>query len=183
VQHVEKDIKTVELEVESIQTRIRDFQAKSAMIKSNDEYRAALQQIDRCQQDIRRQEDRELELMEALDAARKALREREKELAATRERVAAMTADLDQRGALCREEMEKLAAERDAAGAEVPPDMRQKYERLRGNARFLGRVFVPARDGFCDGCHMHVTYQARVDVRKGLLVSCQNCGVLLYADE
>jgi len=70
----EKAIKSLEIEVDTIETRRRDFEAKSTMIKDNDDYRAALVQIDTCHRLVQDLEDQELTLMEELEAARETLR-------------------------------------------------------------------------------------------------------------
>jgi predicted nucleic acid-binding Zn-ribbon protein len=179
-----KAIKTLEIEVESIQTRVREFQAKSAMIKSNDEYKAALHQIDTCRQQVRQYEDRELVLMEELEKSRRNLEACEKELAAARSRLGETVADLDTRARNCATQLSALQQERQAALPGIPADVLRRYDRVRVSRR-LGdkRAFVPVREGTCDACHMSVTAQTRMNVRKGQPVTCQNCGVLLFIED
>jgi DNA-binding transcriptional MerR regulator len=45
---LEKELKGIEMDVEALNAKKSDFQAKSTMIKNNDEYRAALHQIEQC---------------------------------------------------------------------------------------------------------------------------------------
>ena len=87
VREAEVAIKAIELEIESIRTKIRDFQTKSGMIKNNEEYKAAMSQVEGCQKQIAQAEDRELKGMDELEGAKRLHEALEKKLAATRQRV------------------------------------------------------------------------------------------------
>lgn len=181
----EKAIKSLEIDVQLVQTRMRDFLAKSAMIKSNEDYKAALTQIEACRQQVAQFEDRELVLMEDLERSRRTAETHEKELAAAKTRVAEMVADLDTRTRNCTTQLTALQAERAAATEGIPDATLRRYDRVRisRRGREEKRAFVPVRSGACDACHMNITAQMRMNVRKGQPEPCQNCGVLLYEEE
>ena len=101
----EKAIKVLELDVESTRTKMRDFQSKSAMIKNNEEYRAALTQIEACRQRVSEIEDQELAAMERLDQARRELDRCQKLMAACKQRVGERVVDLDTRLQNCSSEI------------------------------------------------------------------------------
>ncbi len=189
LQEEEKDLKNLEMQVDSLQEKKRDFLAKSTMIKNNEEYRAALDQIGQCDRQITGLEDRELELMEAIEEARERLARGSREMEATRQRAKEMHTDLDTRLKNCREQTAKLMQERGPALAEVAKiakAMATRYERLRrgGGGRLADqRSFVPVRDDVCDRCRMNLTAQTRMNARKGLLVTCENCGAMLYHED
>ena len=185
VQDDEKAIKVVEVDVESVQTKMRDFQAKSALIKSNEEYRAALAQIDGCKRQISGLEDQELVLLEKLDESRALLAKRTKELNATRERIAELCSDLDTRAENCGAQLAAEQASRVAARKELPSDVVKRYERQWATRQRAAdkRVFVPVREGCCDRCHMKVTAQTRMNVRKGQAQGCEMCGAMLYFED
>ena len=185
VKNAEKAIKAVELDVETIRGKMRDFQTKTASIKKNDEYQAALHQIEACKKQITAQEELQMTAMEGLEGARQVLAVEEKKLAAAKQRVAGMLGDLDVRFKNCSAELERMKAERTGTLANVPADFQQRYERLR-SSKYGGanRVLVPIRaNGSCDGCRMNVTAQLRVNAAKGQLATCNNCGRLLYAED
>jgi predicted nucleic acid-binding Zn-ribbon protein len=184
VRTAEKAIKSAELDAEGLRTKMRDFQAKSAMIKNNEEYKAALHQADACRKQVAECEDREIKSMEELERAKRNLEQQEKRLAAARQRVAEIVTDLDTRQRNCQQEIDKLKQERQTFLSCIPADMLKRYDRLRqGRYRAEHRSFVPIRDGVCDGCHMNVTAQVRVNTIKGQLCSCGNCGRLLYVED
>ncbi len=179
----EKAVKDTEITIQGFQEKLRIFMSKTALIKDNDEYKAALSQIEQAREQISEHETRELILLEEVDEARSRLAEAKKRLEQTRDRVREMIADLDTRVRNFQALLDQLREERKAAFAATPADKRAMYERLRQSPKFAGRaILVPVREGICDGCHMRVTAQMRMDVRKSLLVRCQNCGALLYDD-
>ena len=187
LQGEQSKLRELENEGESLRQKMRDFQSKSAMIKNNEEYRAATTQIQSCAQEINKLEDRELGIMEQIEAHRVALHEQQKLLAAADARAKEMLADLDTRVSNCSAQLEKLRAERNQALTEVDPQIIQKYERIRtGNLkRNLSdrRILVALKAGACDRCHLNVTAQVRMNVRKGQPVSCENCGAMLHWEE
>lgn len=186
LQEEEKALKTFELEADSVRARMRDFQQKSTMIKSNEDYRAALAQIEGCDQQIRDLEDKELVLMEQIEEARQGLEERNRELQATQARVREMLVDLDTRVDNCTSELERLHGQRQTAAAAADRATAKRYERLRRGIRKTShdrRVLVPIRENVCDRCHMNVIAQIRMDARKGQVVSCENCGAMLYWED
>lgn len=184
VQTAQKTIKSMEIEVEEIRTKMRDFLSKSAMIKNNEEYRAALHQVDTCKQHISEFEDRELAAMEELDQAKHVLDAESKKLAAARERVIGVMKDLDTRIAVSQQELEKAKQERAGLVQGIPDEALRRYDRIR-TARLTNdaRAFVPIRNGACDACHMNVTAQIRVNANKEQVSACPNCGRLLYVEE
>ncbi|MBN2449144.1 MAG: hypothetical protein JXR77_02075 [Lentisphaeria bacterium] len=185
LQELEKGLKRIEIDADTIRTHKADFQTKSIMIKSNEEYRAALHQIELCDRQIQELEDRELELMERIEESRTSLREANRELEAARKRMAETVLDLDTRAKNCGLQMETLLGERTERLRGIDGDIAKRYERLRESrarqATSDRRALVPIRDGVCcDRCRMNVTAQTRMNARKSLLVTCENCGTLLY---
>jgi len=188
LQEEEKNLKHLEIEVDTLLQKKRSFLAKSAMIKNNEEYRAALHQVEQVNHQISQLEDQELELMEAIEGARATLNQANKKLVASKQRTKEMQLDLDTRLANCQKQVARLQEERQPALAEVAgiaKAMVTRYERLRarGEVSFADRRnFVPVRDEVCDRCRMNVTAQTRMNVRKALLVTCENCGAMLYQE-
>ncbi len=185
---VEKALKDLEIEADSLRAKKADFQTKSAMIKSNEEYRAALLQIEQCDKLIAHLEDRELEVMERLETARSAVTAAAKALEAAKARATEMGVDLQTRLGNSKTQIDKLTAERTPALAGVAPDIVRRYERLRASPARAHhadrRALVPIREGVCcDRCRMNVTAQTRMNARKGQPVLCEHCGTMLYHED
>lgn len=184
IQDSEKELKHLEMEVDGIRAKKADFQTKSTMIKSNDEYRAALHQVAMCDEHISELEDKELEIMETIEEKRGQYRAAKARLEATKQRGEQMCADLETRLTNCRKQIDKLMAERIPALEGLDASLVKRYERLRGSPARINhpdkRALVPIRDGVCDRCRMNVTAQTRMNTRKAMVVTCEQCGTLLY---
>ncbi len=186
VQTLEKELKGVEIEVESLKAKKAGIQSKSAMIKNNEEYRAAMHQIEQYDHLIGQCEDRELELMAAIEEARAAQRECVRILDVTKRRVAEVQGDLEKRRANSEAALTEMNKVRQPALATVEKQAAQRYERLRTSGRARGNgqaVLVPIRDEVCGRCRMNVTAQLRMNALKGMPVTCQNCGAMLYSED
>lgn len=185
VQNCEKAIKTVELDIETINTKRMDFEAKSTMIKDNSDYRAALHQIETCKNSVAEIEERELVLMEGLEAARRRYKEALKAEEALEKRIDQVMRDLDTRLQNCTAQLDKLQAQRQELLTDIPSDVARRYERMLNSRRANNPeaiAFAAVRNDTCMSCHMTVTPQTRTNASKGLVCTCSNCGVLLYFD-
>ena len=186
LQNKEKKLNKLEMSAETIREKMRDFQHKSTMIKNNDDYRAAMHQIETCKKQISDLEDQELDTMEAIEAARADYQEAKKDLGTAESRVKDMLSDLDTRVKNCETQIGTLKSERSTIAKDIEPDVLRKYERIRKSRKNQGApcdVLVPIRETVCERCHMNVTAQNRMDARKGEKVSCGNCGALLYWED
>jgi len=185
VQGLEKELKSIEMDVEGVKAKKAGIQSKSAMIKNNEEYRAAMHQIEQYDHHIAQLEDRELELMDMIEKARAAQAECLRVLDVTKRRVAEVQGDLDRRRVASETALAEMAKIRQPALASVDGQAAQRYERLRasGRSRNGQAVLVPVRDGVCGRCRMNVTAQLRMNALKGMPVTCQNCGAMLYSED
>lgn len=145
----------------------RDEQAMSSEAGSLDAHR-------------RQTEDREIEVMEALEPVEEELAGLESELSGLEtEQWAATQALADAEGALdaARRELESRRAPVVAA---IAPELLATYEKLRRN---LGGVGVAKLvDGACGGCHLRLPARERdelVHAPPGTIVHCEQCGRIL----
>ena len=61
----------------------------------------------------------------------------------------------------------------------MPEDALIRYRRILKSKKDV--AIVPIRHGACGGCHMKVTSQTALTAKGGEhLVSCDNCGRLVY---
>jgi predicted nucleic acid-binding Zn-ribbon protein len=91
-------------------------------------------------------------------------------------------ADLDEKGKTLESRLNALTAERAEISAKVEEDLLSRFERLfasKGDAAIVG-----LEHEVCTGCHMKVTTQTAHRVKNGKeIVSCEQCGRILYAAE
>lgn len=179
VKQCESDRKTLEIEVEAKKEQINRYANQQLQTRKNDEYRALANEIDLRKKEISEIEDREIELMERGEAAQKQVQSVTAELAAATKLMEEQLAKLDDREKQLQKELDALHAKREQDSAAVDEGARARYERL---SRSKGEnVVVGIQHGVCGGCHMRVPAQVLVTCQaQQELVSCTNCGRILY---
>lgn len=173
------DIKSVELEVESVKDTIKKYRAQQGQIKSNDQYRALEREIRDQMGRVRELEERQIVLMEKSESLKKVVQEREQELKKEEEAVGGDTKVLDERLAMIQSEIDEARKNRDAMTQGIDDAWLSRYTRIFNNKGDY--ALVPVENGTCGGCHMKVPPQLVQDAKRGdAMVSCSYCGRLLY---
>jgi uncharacterized protein len=168
-----------ETAIQDLQGKISKYRDQSLEVKTNDQYKALLHEIQFAEQDIRANEDKILDLMVNAEA-------REKDVKAAEAELRAETAEIEQEKAAARErtaEDEKQLAEwtakREQARAAVTPDLLRQYDRV---AKYRGSGLAEVREQKCMGCQVMLRPQTYNEVRSGQIVICESCQRILYFD-
>jgi predicted nucleic acid-binding Zn-ribbon protein len=176
---VEMDRKKLELDVGTRTESISRLKTQQYQTRKNDEFQAIGHEIERYENEIRKIEDEELELMMESDKLKADLGVEEKKAATVKESVARQTADLEAKSKTLESRLEELTKERAEIAGKIDEDLLGRFERLfksKGDA-----VVVPLEHEVCTGCHMKVTTQTAHRAKAGKeIVSCDNCGRILY---
>ena len=182
VQQVEIDRKRLELDVGVRTETIARLKTQQYQTRKNDEFQAIGHEIERYENEIGKIEDEELELMVLADKVKADLADEEKKGAEAKDSIARQTADLDEKSKALDSQLEALTTERSELAGKIDEDLLGRFERLfksKGDA-----AVVAIEHGVCTGCHMKVTTATASQVRAGKeLVSCENCGRILYDAE
>ena len=181
-QHLEMDRKKLELDAGTRQESINRLKTQQYETRKNDEFRAMGNEIERYENEIRSIEDQELELMDQAEKAKAELAAEEKKASGIRDSIARQMADLDEKGKTLEGRLNELTAERTELSGKIEEDLLGRFERLfasKGDA-----AIVALEHEVCTGCHMKVTTQTAHRVKNGKeIVSCEQCGRILYAAE
>ena len=179
---VEVDRKRLELDVGTRTETISRLKTQQYQTRKNDEFRAIGHEIERYENEIGKIEDAELELMVLADTIKADLADEEKKAAEAKDSIARQTADLDEKSKALDSQLKALTTERSELAGRIDEDLLGRFERLfksKGDA-----AVVAIEHGVCTGCHMKVTTATASQVRGGKeLVSCENCGRILYDAE
>jgi predicted nucleic acid-binding Zn-ribbon protein len=182
VRQVEIDRKRLELDVGTRTETISRLKTQQYQTRKNEEFRAIGHEIERYENEIRKIEDDELELMVLADKVRADLAEEEKKATAAQNSIARQTADLEEKSKALESQLQGLSKERSELAGKIDEDLLGRFERLfksKGDA-----AVVAIEHGVCTGCHMKVTTATAAQVRAGKeIVSCENCGRILYFGE
>lgn len=169
---LEDDIKVQDQKVSKLKNQMLDA-------KNNEQYRAFQHEIEYCEKEVRRCEDRILELMtesEPLDAN---VKKAEAALKEEKHQVEAEKAKVRDRTAADQKQLNELGAERKTIVANVSPELLKDYERIR--KKWRGVVIAEAVEGRCGACMITLRAQFAQDLRKGdQLMFCESCGRILY---
>ncbi len=179
--HVEVEKKKLELEVGARNESIARLRTQQYETRKNDEFAAMGREIERFQQEISKLEDQELQLMEQADQLKAQVAREEKETASAKEAIARQMTNLEEKQGALGRRLEELKKERAELAGTVDEDLLERFDRLftsKGDA-----AVVALEHDVCTGCHMKVTTATAVRVKGGKeIVSCEQCGRILYAE-
>jgi predicted nucleic acid-binding Zn-ribbon protein len=179
---IEADRKKIDLEVQSKQAAISRYKSQQQQTRKNEEFAALNHEIEHAEKEISTLEDSELELMEAYDKGLAGVAEAQKELLLQQEKAKHKKAELEKRSATVASDL--IVAEEKQAAAEqsVPEEALARYRRILKSKKDV--AIVPIHGAACGGCHMKLTSQTVLSARAAdQLVSCENCGRLVYLSE
>jgi uncharacterized protein len=175
----QKDRKKLEGDIQMQEQKISKLKDQSLSVKNNEQYRALQNEIEFIQKEIRKAEDRILELMadsELLEGnvkkAEAALKEEKQQVEAEKARARERTAD-DQA------ELDRLRGERREAAAKLPAPTLAVYDRVR--KKWSGSTVGEAAGGRCSACQIVIRPQYMQDLKRGdQLMMCESCGRFLH---
>src|SRR5581483_7222830 len=167
-----------ETNIKDLREKISKYRDQSLAVKTNDQYKALMTEIQFAEKEITANEDKILELMVNADA-------RDKEVKAAQAELKAEAAEIEKEKEQARQrtaEDEKLLAEwrgkRDQLRSGVAENLLRHYERV---SKFRGSGIAEVRDHKCMGCQVMLRPQTYNEVRSGKeTVVCDSCQRVLY---
>lgn len=167
-----------ETSISDLRGKISKYRDQSLDVKTNDQYKALLHEIQFAEKEIAGNEDKILELMVNADA-------RDKEVKAAQAELKAETAEIEKEKEQARQktaEDEKLLAtakaKRDQLRTGVREDLLRHYERV---SKFRGSGISEVRDHKCMACQVILRPQTYNEVRSGKeTIVCDSCQRILY---
>jgi len=158
--------------------KISKYRDQSLAVKTNEQYKALLQEIQFAEKEIAENEDKILELMVNADT-------RDKEVKAAQVELKAETAEIEKekeearhRTAEDQKQLTEWRARRDQMRAGVNEDLLRHYERV---SKFRGSGISEVSDHKCMACQVMLRPQTYNEVRTGQqTVVCDSCQRILY---
>ena len=170
-----------QLQLKSIEDKVKDLRRKLNAATSNREYQALLEQIAGHEMTNSVLSDEILEALEKVDAFQKNIAETEAALAAARQRTGEVRGEVSKHEPLLKADIARLEAELQQAEATLPQDICEMYQRV---VRQKGEDALAAIENqCCDGCNQQVPLNLVSQVMMGQPVFCKSCGRLLYMPE
>lgn len=177
----QKERKQREDDIKVQEQKISKLKDQMTSVKTNEQFRAFQHEIEFCQKEIRRFEDRILELMSESEPLEINVKKAEAALAVEAKQVEAEKNAARERTAADQKLLAEIKVERDNIAKEARPDAYSNYERIR-KRQANGIAIAEAADNKCLACHMSIRPQVMQELRQGLapLIFCENCRRILH---
>lgn len=177
-----RDRKKLDLDVQTHQQKISKLKDQMLGAKTNEQYRAFQKEIEYCETEIRKAEDRTLELMEEAEQLAKNVKAAEQSLAEEKKVVEGRKKEAGARSDADKAELARLNAERAALVAGLPADLVATYVRLHKRMSD-GRAVAKVVEETCGACHMMIRPQHMADLRLSPeVLTCENCRRILHVE-
>lgn len=174
--------KGIETDIGSAGDKLARYRTQQLSVRKNDEYQALGHEIDTTQGQIGELEGKELEVMYAIDEAKKRFAAAEAELKGNISGHEARIRTLRDRETSLTAELKSSQAEVAKAREAVEPLRLRVYDRIA--ARNMP-VVVPVHGSKCGGCHLKVSSEVESAARgkvdpTAALPTCDQCGRVVY---
>ena len=164
--------------ISDLRGKISKYRDQSLDVKTNDQYKALLHEIQFAEKEIAATEDKILELMLNADARDKEVKAAQAELKAETAEIEKEKADARLRTAEDEKQLADWSGKRDQKRSGVNEDLLRHYERV---SKFRGTGISEVRDHKCMACQVMLRPQIYNDVRTGQqTVICDSCQRILY---
>ncbi|MFZ0300126.1 MAG: C4-type zinc ribbon domain-containing protein [Candidatus Sulfotelmatobacter sp.] len=164
--------------ITDLRSKISKYRDQSLDVKTNEQYKALLHEIQFAEKEIAATEDKILELMVNADARDKEVKAAQAELKAEAAEIEKEKDDARQRTAEDEKQLVEWRAKRDQMRAGVNEDLLRHYERV---SKFRGSGISEVLDHKCMACQVMLRPQTYNDVRTGQqTVVCDSCQRILY---
>ena len=164
--------------IADIRGKISKYRDQSLDVKTNDQYKALLHEIQFAEKEITATEDKILELMVNADARDKEVKTAQAELKEEAAEIEKEKVEARQRTTEDEKQLTEWRGKRDQMRAGVNEDLLRHYERV---SKFRGSGISEVRDHKCMACQVMLRPQTYNDVRTGQqTVVCDSCQRILY---
>ena len=164
--------------ITDLRGKISKYRDQSLDVKTNEQYKALLHEIQFAEKEIAATEDRMLELMLNADTRDKEVRAAQAELKAEAAEIEKEKIEARERTAEDEKQLAEWRAQRDQVRAGVNEDLLRHYERV---SKFRGSGIAEVLEHKCMGCQVMLRPQTYNDVRTGQqTVLCDSCQRVLY---
>lgn len=173
------DVDRAELELRSRADQVRKLELQQNTAKSNQEYQALLQQIQRLKTESSAEEDKGLQLYDRIETMTGQVKAEEGRVVEREREFEQFVATYCRDEEAARQELQQTEQRRNALLAELPPDLRATYDRVRSARE--GVALAPVEGRTCTGCGMSLTPNAYSRIRgMSSVITCDSCQRILY---
>lgn len=174
--------KELELEAADKDKLIRKHHSELNTLKSNDAYKAMMEEIKTAKEAFVSIEDQELVVMEKIEAAQTDLKQKEEKVKSDEGKLSAEIQSLESEKNKIEDEKKAKIEERNEFFKTIPGDLSRHYENVR--SRRGGAVLSAVVNQTCVECNMKITHNQMVQLKKGKTIEyCEQSSRILYLPE
>ena len=176
---LKKEIAAIEAQLEFEREKVKKSEDRLSEIKTEEEYRAGLKELEAKQLIVGELETSVLKKMMGLEEIQKSLDILKSESDLFNDEAIKLQEEIVKVSTDVNLKIENKRAERNSAVAAVSKPFLSKYNFLNGKLK--GRVVVEAKNTVCMGCHMQIQPQLYIKIQKNdELNQCPNCQRIVY---
>jgi uncharacterized protein len=174
----QRERKKLEGDVQVQEQKVSKLKTQMLEAKTNEQYRAFQNEIAYAEGEVRKAEDKILELMEQSERLEKNVKAAEADLKQENQHVESEKTRARERTDLDQKELADRLAERKSITDEMDPKVYAHYLRIRKKTK--GTVIADATEGRCSACQIALRPQFFQDLRRGdQIMFCETCGRML----
>ncbi len=178
---IESQKRTLEQSIADEKDKVKKWEARLAEQRSTREYSALAREIDIARKANLNMADQLVELSKTQAAAREAVKAKEQEYAAHRDRIGGQIAELRSKSNASGAQMKELDEKRQKVATGVDQTLLRRYETVRKKKL---PALAPVVAGTCQGCNMNIPPQQYNNLRTTLGTDvCPSCHRIIYAIE
>ncbi|HUO58704.1 MAG TPA: C4-type zinc ribbon domain-containing protein [bacterium] len=174
-----KQRKTLEIEAGALDHKITKYLGQQNEVKSNEQFLALKQEIEKCKEEKGVIEEKVLDLLFQEDELKKNIQDMTADLERFEKKAAEGKKEIQQKAADCDKAAGDKREERKKQASLVSGDFAAGYEALRGHGKKIAVAQV-LDDQTCGGCHMNVPPQILNELKKNMTIQRCDCGRFLH---
>jgi len=171
--------KQKDLDIQTQQAKIAKLKDQMNSAKTNEQFKAFQNEIQYCEQEIAKHEDRVVALMEAAEPLAANVKSAEAALAEEKAQVDKQKAEATERTAADQAALAANLAERKELMVSIPNPLLTQFERL--SKKYKGLAISDASSGRCAACNLEIRPMVFQELRRlEKILTCDYCGRLLH---
>ncbi|MDX9702916.1 MAG: C4-type zinc ribbon domain-containing protein [Candidatus Auribacterota bacterium] len=170
--------KNIEVDVDANKQTTIKYKNQLCQIKSNEQYRALVKEIETLEKKNTKLEDTILDYMMKAEEKQSSVKQAEENLKRSEQTLSNEEQKIKDRIVAVDNEIKELLAKRNILKENVSPKVMNVYDRTIQHKQ---PAVVPIHGNICQGCYMKLTPNDVNEVHKGhTLICCDNCVRILY---
>jgi len=179
IENFEKEHRNSERALSLLEEKKKKIEDKLMSIKTNKEYQASLQEIEKVKEVIKKQEDETIENLDSIESAKKDIKKLEEEYKKTKAQFEEKKKQVEKELKCHLDEIEQQKEKRELLVTEIDPDVFTDYKRIQKVRQ--GCAVAIAMNEHCMECSMKIPPQIYNEVVYAEKIkTCPYCNRILY---